>query len=323
MSSSYRAVRRSWVRRERIPHRLRSLAWYRPDQGVTLRATRASGAETYVLSDGMTLTQSGETATFNTADFVDIGAATAAEVVAVINTDWATNSATDTTGDFTVTGRGVIGGTGRSALGLSVNPFVTQCDDLSGNVLHMVQATAADQVVWITRDAGFNNLPLLASQETGLTRFMDNGDTLAVADVHMFAAVAADNDPGLDVGGVDTGHFVGSSSGFSSYPFSTGSINETFGTSAGKNGNPTLALTTPHRYELVSAPSDFRNFVNDESIVDTGTNTVSFDSDTALFRTKGGDFSWLGRIGETAIMRALTFTERLAMTAYQTARFRF
>jgi len=59
----------------------------------TLSAAVTSGnAETYALSDGevLTLKVDGgveQTATFNTADFVAIGAATAAEVFAVINTD--------------------------------------------------------------------------------------------------------------------------------------------------------------------------------------------------------------------------------------------
>lgn len=84
-----------------------------------IRADRVSGAETYALTDGMTLTQDGEEATFNTVDFVAIGAATAAEVVAVINTDWTTNSATDTGGDFTVTGDDELTGTALAALGLA------------------------------------------------------------------------------------------------------------------------------------------------------------------------------------------------------------
>ncbi len=52
----------------------------------------SGNAETYDLADGETLLMkidggSEDTATFNTADFVDIDAATAAEVAAVINTD--------------------------------------------------------------------------------------------------------------------------------------------------------------------------------------------------------------------------------------------
>jgi uncharacterized phage protein gp47/JayE len=66
-------------------------------------AVKNGSAEPYVLSDGQTLLVkvdggSIQTATFNTGDFVDIGAATAAEVAAVLNTDITGQAANDAGG---------------------------------------------------------------------------------------------------------------------------------------------------------------------------------------------------------------------------------
>jgi len=95
-------------------------------------ATILSGnAQTYNLSDGMTLTikvDDGpeQTATFNTADFVDINNATAAEVAAVIDTDIvgvSTSTATKvritSDEDGFTSALEVTGGTANTALGFS------------------------------------------------------------------------------------------------------------------------------------------------------------------------------------------------------------
>lgn len=92
-------------------------------------AVTAGNSENYVLVDGQTLTvkvdgqSSAQTVTFNTADFVDIGAATAEEVAIVITADLTTPPATgsgatapvitsDSSGTIEVTG-----GTANGALG--------------------------------------------------------------------------------------------------------------------------------------------------------------------------------------------------------------
>lgn len=104
-----------------------------PVSGWTAKAAVVAGnSETYALSDGQTLTvkvdQGAEqTATFNTADFGAIGAATAAEVAAVINTDITGVTASDQNGSVWIEsdtdGGGsavqVTGGTANASLGFS------------------------------------------------------------------------------------------------------------------------------------------------------------------------------------------------------------
>lgn len=161
------------------------IAEYDARFGITLRATRPSGSETYALSDGETLIQAGEIATFNTADFSNIALATAAEVVAVINTDWTTNSATDTTGDFTVTGSSVISGTARVALGISANPFVSAWADLSGNGNDIVQSVPGDQPFFIAL-GGPNGVPFV--EFDGVSMVLD-GDAIVAGQPNMIWAV--------------------------------------------------------------------------------------------------------------------------------------
>ena len=92
----------------------------------------SSETETYVLTNGMTLIVkvdggAEQTATFNTGDFSDIGAATAAEVFAVLNTDIAGQTASASGGAVVMTsdttGREssleVVGGTANAVLGFS------------------------------------------------------------------------------------------------------------------------------------------------------------------------------------------------------------
>lgn len=90
----------------------------------------SGNTETFALSDGQTLTvkvdgqSTAQTVTFNTGDFAVIGAATAAEVAAVISTDLSSPSATGGTsgGAVTITSDSggtieVTGGTANAALG--------------------------------------------------------------------------------------------------------------------------------------------------------------------------------------------------------------
>ncbi|MBI1849940.1 MAG: flagellar hook-basal body complex protein [Planctomycetes bacterium] len=104
----------------------------------TAASVLGSNSEPFVLTDGMTLTVrvdggAAQTVTFNTADFANIGAATAAEVAAKIqSTLGAGVSATAVGGavqvDSTSLGSGsaiqITGGTAQSLLGLSSTPAV-------------------------------------------------------------------------------------------------------------------------------------------------------------------------------------------------------
>lgn len=98
----------------------------------TAGAVTSGNAETYTLVDSQTLLVAVDgggalTATFNTADFVDISNATAAEVAAVITTDITGASAADVSGSVVITSATtgttssiqVTGGTANPALGFA------------------------------------------------------------------------------------------------------------------------------------------------------------------------------------------------------------
>lgn len=106
-----------------------------PISGWSAATAISSGSsETFNLDDAQTLTVkvdggTVQTATFNTADFVDINAATAAEVAAVINSDISGVSASDEGGYVRITNDSeasgnsieVTGGTANTALGFSTD----------------------------------------------------------------------------------------------------------------------------------------------------------------------------------------------------------
>lgn len=101
----------------------------------TAATLTSANAETYALADGQTLLvvvdrTSIQTATFNTGDFGAIGAATAAEVAAVIQADIAGVTAADVGGDVVITSEmtgasaeiEVVGGTAFDAFAFPVGP---------------------------------------------------------------------------------------------------------------------------------------------------------------------------------------------------------
>lgn len=115
-------------------------------------AIKSANGEPYALVDGQTLTVkidggSVQTATFNTADFVAIGAALAAEVAAVINTDVTGQLSTDAGGDVRIessNGDGdtssvevTTGGTANAVLGFSTTEVagMNPLDTVAGRLL--------------------------------------------------------------------------------------------------------------------------------------------------------------------------------------------
>jgi hypothetical protein len=130
---------------------------------ATAASVECASAETYALSDGQTLTfhidgaTSDQTVTFNTAEFVAIGAATAEEVAAVINGEATGCSATVTSAGTKVTitsdskGTGsevhITGGTANTALG-----FVTTTNAGTGDAVDASSVTAAELKTLIEGD---------------------------------------------------------------------------------------------------------------------------------------------------------------------------
>lgn len=161
---------------------------------VTLDAAAATitagNTENYALTDGMTLTVSvnggpAQTATFNTADFSSIGAATAAEVAAVISADivGVTADVDSNAVRMTTDGQGtgfnieVTGGTANAILGFSTSQV-----DGTGDVANIDAVSIAELKAVIEADASSgsgvvvtdsNNRALITTVATGASATLE------------------------------------------------------------------------------------------------------------------------------------------------------
>lgn len=165
-------------------------------------ATRDSVAGPYVLADGQTLTvimDSGslQTITVHTSNFVAIGAATAAEVAAVINSQLVGGSASVVGGAVRITsdsrGTGshvhVTGGSANAAL-----TFSTVTSNGTGNVANILAVTAAEVIAVLA--AVFVTATI--TQESGHIRIRSN-TTGASSSVHVInTSVGTPTELGFD-----------------------------------------------------------------------------------------------------------------------------
>lgn len=170
---------------------------------ATAAALECANAETYSLTDGMTLLLhidggTSQTVVFNTAEFVSISAATAEEVAAVINAEATGCRATVTSGGTKVTitsdTRGsssevhVTGGTSNTALGFSTSTVagtgnVADIDNVSVSEIETIVEAAVTGVA-VTSDGG----------KVRITRTTPG----ASYSVQVTAASTADDELGLD-----------------------------------------------------------------------------------------------------------------------------
>jgi hypothetical protein len=172
---------------------------------ATFNATRASrsaaNAAPYALSNNQTLLvkiDGGpvQTITFNTAEFVAIGAATAAEVAAVINAELGQGHADVSGGlprinsDKLGTGSHVevTGGTGNTALG-----FLTAVENGTGNVADIDEVTVAEVKAIV--EAAIPGCTV--TDDGGATRITSN-TTGASSSVQVTAGSTADDELGLN-----------------------------------------------------------------------------------------------------------------------------
>lgn len=178
-------------------------------QTATFSATapaRVSGAETFALTNGWTLTLSvnggaTQTITFLTAEFVDIANATAEEVAAVINAKMTGGYATVTDGGTTVTittdrrgtsaGLNIIGGLANGAFG-----FTTGNVAGTGNVADIDSVTVAE-VKTIVEAAWTNGSGVTVTNEGGAVRITSD-TTGGSSSVLVVAGSTADDELGLD-----------------------------------------------------------------------------------------------------------------------------
>jgi len=165
-------------------------------------ALTAGNTETYALSDGQTLTvkidgeATAQTVTFNTSEFVAIGAATAAEVAAVMNAELtgcavdvnagAPRITSDTLG--TDSEIEVTGGTANTALGFSTTPVNGTGDAADADVV-----TVAELKTLIEGDV----TGVTVSSDSGRTRITSN-TTGASSSVQVEASSTLDTKLGFD-----------------------------------------------------------------------------------------------------------------------------
>ena len=181
------------------------------NQTATFNATAASlecaNAEVYALADGQTLTvkidgeATAQTITFNTAEFADIGNATAEEVAAVINAEIVSASAYTSTSDTKVTIKSdkegtdseveVTGGTANTALG-----FSTTAVSGTGNVTDILAVTVSE-IETIVEAAWTNGSGVSVTSAAGAVKIETNL-TGATATLIVDASSTADDELGLD-----------------------------------------------------------------------------------------------------------------------------
>ena len=168
---------------------------------ATAETLTSANTETYALSNGQTLTieidgGSAQTVTFLTGEFVSIGAATAAEVAAVINAKLSGASAGTSAGAVTITSdtRGtsssvdVTGGTASAAFAFPASSGGT------GDVADIDAVTFAEIKSVVEADvAGMT----VTDEGGGQPRFSSN-TTGASSSIHIVATSTADDELGLD-----------------------------------------------------------------------------------------------------------------------------
>lgn len=175
---------------------------------VTISAVAATvtagNTGTYVLTDGMTLTfevqGSVRTVTFNTAEFVSIGAATAAEVAAVINAEAAgvtvdvDSNAPRITSDLkgTDSALGNFGGTALAVLG-----FTGLSDTGTGDFADVANATAAELKTLIEADVAGGSGVTVTEEALGYLTIESN-TTGGSSSVQVQASSTADALIGFD-----------------------------------------------------------------------------------------------------------------------------
>lgn len=189
---------------------------------ATASSSTSANSETYALTDGWTLTVeidggATQTVTFNTADFSAIGAATALEVAAVINTDLVGASADGSSGSVVITSDSlgtdsnvnVTGGTAAAAFAFPAAVAGT------GNVADIDAVTyaefktvveAAIPGLTVTETTAGSGIPVITSNTTGVSSEVE---ITASTNVQTAAGLPAGPDNGTAGTPVNTLEFSG------------------------------------------------------------------------------------------------------------------
>lgn len=133
----------------------------------------------------------------------------------------------------------------------------------------------------------------------------------------IFIVVKVDNDPGVVP---ETGLWAfGSDTADVHYPYSDGTIYDSFGSTARKTTvNPTPSLSSAYRvYNVTSKAGEWTSRIDGTQVYTTATNTVGWTTAPVIGRMAGSALYTKGWIAEVVLFsRELTTTERAAMLAY-------
>ncbi len=134
--------------------------------------------------------------------------------------------------------------------------------------------------------------------------FGDVFSALTAAEVFVVRKAGADPaGPFPDEGGF--WHF-GTNANGDLLPFTDGNVYDCFGSTARKStGNPTVALTGWHIYNVITTASEWTSNINGVEHFTTGTNTVGFAAAATLGKT-------LGAVGDSAITTIWMFDGKLS-----------
>jgi hypothetical protein len=219
-----------------------------------------------------------------------------------------------------------------SITGLADGGAVATWPDISGLGNNATQGVGNNQPVYKVNIV--NGKPVVRfAQGTGdLTSigtadYLNLGDRSALTAGEVFIVIKADADPpatGAASGIWTFGNNTGSSNA-SHYPFTDGTVYDSFGTTARKTTvNPTPSLAGFNVYNVYSASADWQSFINGSSIFSTATNTVQFVSTTLLGQSLSGTFyaHLNGDVAELVLYsRKLTTAERTGVTNYLKRRY--
>lgn len=202
-------------------------------------------------------------------------------------------------------------------------------DDASAAGSHATQATAASRPAFKT--GILNGQPVLrfaagTTDPTSDWLSFAHDLMLGVAAATAFVVVKLNTDPPATQ--AKTGLWCFGLQGASSsthFPYTDGTIYDKFGTSARKTTvNPSPSLTSSRIYAVVTAPSDWRSYLDGSLLFSTGTNTVSWHADPTLGNAQDtGGGAWLdGDAAEFIIYTAvLTKTQLDQVGGYLSAKY--
>lgn len=198
------------------------------------------------------------------------------------------------------------------------DPVATWEDASAVGTNDATQATGADQPTYQT--AELNSLPIVRFDGTSDYLALPNLMSGLSAGTAVYVA-KCNTDPSASTAtaGAPLGDW-GSAAAANHHPFTDGVIYDDFGSTARKTaGNPTASLASWHIYSVVSAASDWRDYVNGTALHSTGTNTVGWGSSPILGRSFSGTvYSYFpGEIAEVvAYGSALSTADRQSLEGY-------